>query len=166
MISTSVNYREEPTARDIAAVREIVASTGFFNAEEIRVACELVAERLAQGEESGYFFVFAEQAGQVVGYTCYGPIPAADRRYDLYWIAVHDRLRGAGLGRELLRVTEQRIAARGGVRVYAETSSRDQYKPTRHFYQSNGYVLEAFLKDFYTDGDSKVVYGRILGGGV
>ena len=46
----------------------------------------------------------------------------------------------------------------GGTAVYAETSERELYAPTRHFYESCGYEKEAVLKDFYDVGDSKAVY--------
>ena len=56
-------FRTEPKPDDIAAIRRIVASTGFFRPDEIAVAVELVEERLARGlEASGYHFVFAEDA--------------------------------------------------------------------------------------------------------
>lgn len=50
------------------------------------------------------------------------------------------------------------IAAAGGSRVYAETSGRDQYAPTRAFYRACGYRKVAELADFYADGDAKVIF--------
>ncbi|MBL8851541.1 MAG: hypothetical protein JNG89_17790, partial [Planctomycetaceae bacterium] len=60
-------------------------------------------------------------------------------------------------------LTERLIAKRGGRRVYAETSGREQYAPTRAFYERCGYQREATLKDFYAPGDDKVVYGKVVG---
>ena len=65
-------FREIPRPQDAAAVREMVAATGFFSDEEADIAKELVDERLAKGEDSGYFFVFADSAdGGLDGYACY-----------------------------------------------------------------------------------------------
>jgi hypothetical protein len=47
--------------------------------------------------------------------------------------------------------------------VYAETSSRPQYEPTRSFYRACGYRLEARLEDFYAPGDGKVIFLKVLG---
>jgi GNAT superfamily N-acetyltransferase len=146
-------------------VREIVAATGFFSAEEVRIAEELVEERLSRGEDSGYLFLFADRGGDTVGYTCYGLIPLTAASYDLYWIAVHPSAQGDGLGRRLLTATEKRIRALGGRRVYAETSSRPQYLPTRAFYDRCGYRTAAQLEDFYAPGDGKVIFEKVLRGG-
>jgi hypothetical protein len=50
----------------------------------------------------------------------------------------------------------------GGLRVYAETSGRPQYEPTRAVYERLGFFREAHLKDFYAPGDDKVFYVKVL----
>jgi ribosomal protein S18 acetylase RimI-like enzyme len=155
-----VELREQVTAADEKAVREIVSSTGFFSAAEVEVAVELVQERLRRGEASGYYFLFAEIDRRTVGYACYGPIACTVGSFDLYWIAVHKEYQHRGLGRKLLIASEQKIAEGGGRRIYVETSSRDQYSPTRNFYEHFDYRVEAVLDDFYAPGDGKVIYSK------
>ena len=106
--------------------------------------------------------MFAENDGEVVGYTCYGLIPATAASYDLYWIAVSETSRGKKLGKMLLQKTEEIIRGMGGKRLYAETSSRAQYASTQKFYQNCGYIAEAVLKDFYAHCDSKIIYSKVL----
>lgn len=161
-MSSEPTFRTNVVPADRAAVRDIVASTNFFSAEEIDVAVELVDEHLQTGEASGYYFLFAECSGVVAGYTCFGPIPCTQSSYDLYWIAVHQKFRGHGLGLKLMQRTEALIAARGGKRVYIETSSRPQYEPTRGFYLRCQYQQAALLTDYYADGDGKLIYERKL----
>lgn len=165
----ALRYREEPQAQDLEAVRAILVSSRFFSMEEVSVAVELVQERLSVGIRSGYHFIFAETGTEVVGYTCFGPIPLTLSSHDLYWIAVCDACRGQGIGGELLRRTEGRVRELGGDRLYIETSSRRQYDPTRAFYERHGYRAEAVMEDFYAPGDHKVVYvkriGTVKGGG-
>lgn len=160
--SRTVSFRYDVLAEDRQRVREIVESTGFFSAAEVDVAVELVDERLAKGESSGYCFVFAEVEGQTVGYACYGPIPATAASYDLYWIAVHQAWQGRRYGRLLLAESERLIRQAGGHRVYIDTSSRAQYQPTRAFYEHLGFRREAVLEDFYAPGDGKVIYVRMV----
>ena len=157
-----MTFRDEVRPEDREAVRAILDSSGFFYPEEIGVAVELVEERLQRGEASGYHFDFAEAAGEVLGYTCFGPIACTRESFDLYWIGVHQRHRGAGLGRRLLARAEEQIRRLGGRRVYVETSSRAQYEPTRRFYLACGYSLEAQLADFYAPGDGKVIFLKVL----
>jgi ribosomal protein S18 acetylase RimI-like enzyme len=160
--ASSIQFRYEPLAEDARRVREIVESTGFFSAAEVDVAVELVDERLAKGEASGYYFVFAVVAGRTVGYSCYGPIPATATSYDLYWIAVDRDCQGRKYGRILLEESERLIRQAGGRRLYLDTSSRPQYQPTRDFYEHFNFRCEAVLEDFYAPGDGKVIYVKLV----
>jgi GNAT superfamily N-acetyltransferase len=152
-----------PRPEDAESVRRLAAATGFFSGEEIIIAGELVEETLARGEASGYYFMFAEDdCGDLIGYCCFGPVPLTRGSFDLYWIAVLPQRQGSGLGRRLMAAAEGEIRQRGGTRVYADTSSRDQYLPTRIFYEACGYRQAAVFPDFYAPGDGKVVYCKTL----
>ena len=158
----SVTLRRDVRAGDPEVVRDITESTGFFYAEEVATAVELVDERLAKGAASGYSFVLAEDGGRTIGYACFGPIACTKASFDHYWLAVAGDMRGRGLGTALIAATEGAIAALGGSRIYIETSSRPLYDPTRAFYLARGYLKEAELRDFYGPGDSKVIYVKGL----
>ncbi len=157
-----ITWREDLRPSDMERVREIVVSSGFFSEDEIEVAVELVQERLHKGVESGYHFLFAEQDQEVTGYSCFGPIPCTVESYDIYWIAVQQELRRSGLGVVMLKKVEEKIREMGGKRIYVETSSREQYRPTRSFYRRCGYLKDATLENFYSSGDHKVIYLRVL----
>jgi D-alanine-D-alanine ligase len=158
-----LRLREEPTARDGAAVRALTAATGFFSDEEVAVAVELVDARLAQGLASGYRFLFADGDDGLDGYVCYGPIALTRSSFDLYWIAVRPTLQRSGLGRRLMEAAEARACALGATAMYVETSSRPQYEPTRTFYRRLGYRAAAELPDFYAPGDGQVIFAKALG---
>ncbi|MGI6387310.1 MAG: GNAT family N-acetyltransferase [Desulfomonilia bacterium] len=195
-------FRREVEPADVEIVRSMTETTGFFSAEEVLIAGELVRERLEKGPESGYYFIFAQEcpgegqdslvhtgctgstvqdmrawriiqaggmehtvqtgcsgpAGEIVGYTCFGPVPGTQSSFDLYWIVVRKDRRGSGIGRALLAQTEEAVASSGGSRLYAETSSRELYDPTRGFYCSAGFRQEAFLENFYAPGDGKIIF--------
>ena len=158
-----MRWRQDVVAADCSAVRDLVAATGFFNSEEIAVAEELVAETVAKGADSDYLFVFAEEPDKGMrGYSCFGPIPATQSSFDLYWIAVSPDEQGRGLGREIIERSERIAAGLGGTRMFVDTSGRAQYTPTRAFYERMGYEVAARLEDFYAPGDAKVIYAKTL----
>jgi ribosomal protein S18 acetylase RimI-like enzyme len=157
-----VRYRDYLLPPDSDKVSAIVRSSGFFSAEEVSVAAELVNERGSKGPSSGYFFLFAEAGGDMAGYTCFGPIPCTKESFDIYWIAVSECLRQMGLGKELLRRTEEKIKEMGGKRIYVETSSRPQYEPTHAFYSRCGYEQAAVLEHFYSPDDHKIIFLKVL----
>lgn len=152
--------RDSVTAADIQAVERIAAATGFFREGELEVAVELIRTRVEQGSQSGYHFLFAESEGEVIGFACYGLIPCTILRFDLYWIVVAPQEQRRGIGQRLMEQVEVRVREAGGRYIYIETSGKEQYAPTRNFYQRCGYEPVATLKDFYDDGDDKLIWRK------
>lgn len=160
-----MKWRTSPRDSDAAAVRSLVAGTGFFSAEEVDVAVELVDETLSRGKASDYEFVFVdspERAGELLGYACFGPIPATASSFDLYWIAVAPASQGSGIGRKLLGESERLAREQGAARMFVDTAGRAQYASTRAFYERMGYHKAAVLDDFFAPGDGKVIYAKTL----
>ena len=161
-INEDISIRKQLHPNDIKAVEEIVISTGFFRDDEVKVARELVEERISKGPASGYEFIFAEINNRTIAYSCYGLIPCTLRSYDLYWIVTHRDVMGKGIGSRILKLTEEEIKNAGGIGIYVETSSTNKYLPTRMFYEKNNYLLKARFEDFYDLNDDKIVYTKYL----
>jgi len=158
-----IEFRSDLTASDAEAVTQVVTRTGVFSVEEIAIARSLVEETRSGAPGADYRFLIADGIGSGIdGYTCYGPIPGTDRRYELYWIAVDPQTRRRGLGRALLASTEAAVRALGGTHLFAETSTRADYAPARGFYAANGFTLHAQVPDFHADGDGLAIYGKGL----
>jgi N-acetylglutamate synthase-like GNAT family acetyltransferase len=162
MKTENISFRTIVKFEDIEDVTEIVRSTNFFREDEVLVARELVEETFHKGKESGYEFIFAEIEGRTIAYSCFGLIPCTLKSYDLYWIAAHNDFRGKGIGRIILKKTEEAVNLLGGKTVYVETSSKEQYISTRVFYEKNDYILKARFEDFYDIGDDKCVYIKVV----
>ncbi len=157
-----ISLREQPVKEDCEKVYRLLSDTGFFSEEEIDTAIELIEEKISLGEGSSYRFLFAGEKDTFLGYSCYGLIPLTKASYDLYWIAVDTGKQGRGIGRFLLSRTEALIKASGGCGIYVDTSSREQYLPTRKFYLSSGYRKASYYRDFYSPGDGKIVFYKKL----
>lgn len=157
-----MTYRYEPVAADLVDVARILAETGVFTEREIAVAQELIDDRITHGAASEYRFIFAEADGGLAGYVCYGPITITEDRYDLYWIATDPSHARQGIGRGLMAEAERIMADEGCAIVYVETSSRDVYGKSRLFYEACGYEVSATVRDYFSDGDSKVIYSKRL----
>lgn len=142
-------------------LEDIVRATGVFSEAEVGVALELFDE--AQTADD-YEFIGAFAADRLIGYACFGATPSADRTYDLYWIAVHPAAQRGGIGATLMDEVERRLEARRARLLVVETSSRDDYAPTRRFYHKRGYEEAARLSDFYAPGDDRVVLSKRLVG--
>ncbi len=157
-----IEWRDEVRQEDKEIIRRLCASSGFFSAEEVNLAVSLLQERLEKGPASGYIFLFAQYGDEVLGFACYGPIAGTEASWDLYWMAVEEKYRGHGWGEQLHAEVEKRVLRSGGRRLYIWTSSRDQYVPTRRFYERLDYVKEATLRNYYRPGEHLVIYAKSL----
>lgn len=155
-----INYRTDLKATDRNPIRDILESTTVFYDFEVRVALGILDEHLREGATSDYSFIIAEQGNQVLGYVNFGPTPCTQGSWDIYWIAVKKDTMNRGMGKVLLKMSEEAIQKLGGVNIWVETSSRESYMPTRAFYDRQGYKVVAELKDFYGPGDHKVIYHK------
>lgn len=135
-------------------IEEIVRATGVFAQNEVDVALDVF------DAVDDYEFVGAFEGETLVGYACFGPTPATDRTYDLYWIAVHPDAQRAGTGAALMDHVERTLEERRARMLVIETSSRDAYTPTRKFYHKRGYQEATQLQDFYASGDDRIVLTR------
>lgn len=160
-------------------IEEIVRATGVFSESEVGVALELFDDVLGSGlgalgttelkaqspkPKADYEFLGVFEAANLIGYACFGATPSTDRTYDLYWIAVHPREQRSGAGAALMSEVERQLEERRARMVIIETSSREDYAPTRRFYQRRGYAEAARLRDFYAPGDDRVVLSKRLAG--
>ena len=146
-------------------VRALVTETGFFSPDEQDEAVELVDETLLRGKASGYEFIFVDMPGdppRLMGYVCFGPIPATQGSFDLYWIAVAPASQRSGLGARLIREAERLAKIQGATQMFVDTGGSEQYAPTRAFYERMGYRSAAVLENFFAPGDAKIIYVKTL----
>ena len=170
-------------------IAEILRNSRVFSRAEIEVALELfdtankegglrteefdrmshASERIPQSSvlishsSPDYLFLGAFTPEEVlVGYACWGPTPATDRTWDLYWIAVDPAVQGAGIGTILLEEVERRLVGQRARMLIIETSSRSDYAATRGFYLRRGYTETARVPDFYAPGDDRIIFVKRL----
>jgi ribosomal protein S18 acetylase RimI-like enzyme len=139
-------------------LREILDATAVFRPDEVTMALELFDDAL----DGDYEFLGAFDDDRLVAYACFGATPGTDRTFDLYWIAVHPSAQRHGSGSRLLAEVEQRLSERGARLLVVETSSRDEYAPTRRFYAARGFREVARMRDFYAPSDDRVIYTKSL----
>jgi ribosomal protein S18 acetylase RimI-like enzyme len=139
-------------------LREILDATSVFRPDEVTMALELFDEAV----DGDYEFIGAFDDDSLVAYACFGATPGTDRTFDLYWIAVHPSAQGHGSGSRLLAEVERRLMERGARLLVVETSSREEYEATRHFYVARGYREVARMRDYYAPSDDRVIYTKPL----
>ncbi len=154
-------------AADRSGVFRILENAGNFTPEEVATALELIDEWLELGEHSGYLTYVLEardaDSSEVLGYVSFGPTPLTESTFDLYWIAVDKSKHRGGVGKRLLKFTEEETVRRGGKMLLIETSSQETYGGTIQFYEKTGYELVGKIPEYYKPGDDKLIFAKRLG---
>jgi ribosomal protein S18 acetylase RimI-like enzyme len=145
---------------DAKIIEGILNKITIFNEEEIRVAMELVNVAALDPKQNDYNLFIYEEDGMILGYHCTGIRPLTDGVYDLYWIVTDPEHGKKGVGKKLLEHAEEFVTKNDGRWLLAETSSKDSYSATRNFYMRNNYSIISEIKDFYSRGDSLIVFGK------
>jgi len=153
------------TYQDRDEILRLLTQRGAFTEREIQVAMQVFDEAFRHGERGEYLiFCAVDTDGGLMGYICFGPIIITDGCYDLYWIAVDETCSRRGVGRRLMAFMEEWTAKRNARRIYVETSSTRPYEMARSFYRRNRYDLVCELKDFYREGDDKLIFMKEVRG--
>lgn len=158
MISTVRKF----TSQDRESVICILRDLKEFEPFEVDIAIELIDAYLKDAEKSGYYLAVVLYNDKVSGYICYGPTPLTRGTWDIYWIAVSKDVKYKGCGKALLKYAEDHIRTMSGRMIIIETSSRDIYESARKFYVRNGYKAVCCIDDFYSQGDSKILFLKRL----
>lgn len=159
MIRTLIN-----TDRD--KIKNILVDTKNFNADEIKIAMELIDLYINELNQKDYeIFTDADESGTINGYVCIGPRPLTKGTYDLYWIAVNPNVQSKGIGSGLIAYIENYLKQKQVRLILIETSGKLSYEKERKFYEKNLYDKFVEIKDFYDAGDSLVIYGKYISGG-
>ena len=67
-----------------------------------------------------------------------------------------------GFGRALTQAVEKTLADEGERLLIVETSGTEDFAQARAFYEKCGYEKEAQIRDFYADGDDKIIFRKKL----
>ena len=128
------------TPADRGAVEAMTRKTGFFHEDEVAIALEVFDA--AVGRDVRLRGAGRRGDGTLAGWICWGPTPCTLGTCDLYWIVVDPAHQGDGIGSTLLGEMEQRLAGRARL-IVVETAGRDDYGPTRAFYERRGYHAQS-----------------------
>ncbi|MFO0851558.1 MAG: GNAT family N-acetyltransferase [Gemmataceae bacterium] len=146
---------------DTPGLLALAEATGIFRPSELGELSGMLAAYFDGGLGADHFWVTDDDGGPA-GVAYYAPAPMTDQTWNLYLIAVHPDRQRQGRGATLLRHVEAELTARGGRLLIVETSGLGGFERTRAFYRRVGYSEEARVRDYYTAGDDKITFRKLL----
>lgn len=142
---------------DLPWLKEVIDSSGLFPSDMLD---DMISPYLENKNPDDIWLTLEKDRPIAIVYCA--PEKLTEGTYNLYLIAVMKSHQGVGVGRHLLRELENHLK-QSNVRVLlVETSGNPEFALTRKFYVQNGYVLEASIRDFYKEGEDKIVFWKKL----
>ncbi|MCI5081447.1 MAG: GNAT family N-acetyltransferase [Saprospiraceae bacterium] len=143
---------------DVPALKEVLKQVELFPSEMLD---DMIANYLDQPDSQDIWFT-AIQDNIPVSIGFCGPEELSNQTYNLFAIGVKNQLQGQGIGRQMMQFLESHLREIGGRILIVETSGTDDFKRTRTFYKQLGYSEEARIRDFWDDGDDKIIFWKRL----
>ena len=107
------------------------------------------------------FWLTCRHDGEAVGFCYTVPEDLADGTWIMLALAVQPDLQGKRLGAALVNAAESHLTSRLQRLLIVETSGTDTFARAREIFVRNGYE-EARIRDFWADGDDKVIFRKAL----
>jgi ribosomal protein S18 acetylase RimI-like enzyme len=146
------------TKTDIDGLKQVVDSSELFPSEYLD---EMISDYFDNPDTQDIWFTYIENNKQVaIGYCV--PEKFTDGTYNLLAIGVSQDTQRKGIASQMMNYIEQRLKQNYGRILIVETSSDDAQIGARIFYKKIGYAQEAVIKDFWKDGEDKIVFLKKL----
>lgn len=143
---------------DIEGLKTVCDSSGLFPSEYLD---EMIFDYFNNPETQDIWFTYIDNNRPVaIGYCV--PEKFTDGTYNLLAIGVSQDTQRKGIAREMMNYIEQLIKQKGGRILIVETSTDNAQIAARAFYKNIGYTQEAVIRDFWKDGEDKIVFWKKL----
>ncbi|MDW3195493.1 MAG: GNAT family N-acetyltransferase [Cytophagales bacterium] len=144
--------------QDIKQLKTVVDSSGLFPSEYLE---GMMSDYLTNEATDDIWFT-KKQNGEIVAIGYCTPEKFTEGTYNLLAIGVLKERQGQGIGIEMMNYIERILKEQSIRLLIVETSGTDEFELTRKFYLKLGYNLEATIRDFWTEGDDKVIFWKKL----
>jgi ribosomal protein S18 acetylase RimI-like enzyme len=143
---------------DIDDLKIVIDSSELFPSEYLE---DMISDYFNNSDSEEIWFTYVENNKPVaIGYCV--PEKLTEGTYNLLAIGVGKANQRTGIASEMMLYIEQYPKTKGARILIVETSSDDAQAGARNFYQKIGYTLEAVIRDFWKEGEDKIVFWKKL----
>lgn len=143
---------------DTDEIKKVVDSSELFPSEYLD---EMISDYFNNPDTQDIWFTYIDNNKHVaIGYCV--PEKLTDGTYNLLAIGVSQDLQRKGIASQMMSYIEHRLKQNDGRILIVETSSDDAQIGARNFYKKIGYIQAAVIKDFWKDGEDKIVFWKKL----
>jgi len=142
---------------DLPSLIDVVDTSGLFPGQ---ILTDMIGSNLSDENSQHHWLTY--EMGKPIAVAYFAPEEMTSGTWNLYLIAVHKDHQGSGIGAQLMNHVESFLKSKGERILIVETSDLEEFKLTRKFYDGLNYGREAHIRDFYGEGEGKVVFLKKL----
>ncbi len=143
---------------DLDGLKHVLDSCGLFPSEYLD---ELIFDYFNHANTQDIWFTCIDKHVPVaIGYCV--PEKLTKGTYNLLAVGVSAHAQRQGIAQAMMNFIEQHLKSKDGRILIVETSSDDAQIGARNLYQKIGYTQEAVIRDFWDEGEDKVVFWKKL----
>jgi len=142
---------------DLPALKAMIDGADLFPSEMLD---DMIAGFFAGTASNEYWLTIDD--GELKALAYYAAERMTEGTWNLLLITVHPDHQRQGYGTAMMCAVEHELSKRGERLLLIETSSLPAFERARIFYEKLGYDREAKIRDFYSDGDDKIVFRKAL----
>ena len=143
---------------DLDSLKIVLDSCGLFPSEYLD---DMISDYFHNLDTNEIWFTYVENDSPIsIGYCI--PEKLTSGTYNLLAIGVFENHQRKGVAVEMMNFIEQKLKTIGARVLIVETSSDDAQIGARNLYQKLGYNQEAVIRDFWNEGEDKIVYWKKL----
>jgi ribosomal protein S18 acetylase RimI-like enzyme len=141
---------------DIIDLKIVVDSNELFPSEYLD---EMINDYFNNLESQDIWFTYIDKDKPVaIGYCV--PEKLTDGTYNMLAIGVAKEFQRQGIASDMMNYIENILKKADGRILIVETSSDDAQEGARNLYKKIGYTQVATIKDFWKDGENKIVFWK------
>ena len=143
---------------DVSALKKVLDSSALFPSEYLD---DMISDYFENPKSEAIWFT-KDFNGIPISLGYCAPEQMTGGTYNLYAIAVSKAHQGKGIGSAMMTYIENRLKTDKHRLLIVETSTDPALELTRSFYLKNKYTEEARIRDFWKEGEGKVIYWKKL----
>jgi len=143
---------------DLVHLKVVLDSIDLFPSEYLD---DMIADYFDNPNAQDIWFTTVQNSIPISIAYC-APEKLTEGTFNLYAIGVKGDIQGKGIGSRMMAYIENELRDDGQRLLIVDTSGADEFQLTRKFYEQLNYNKEAVIRDFWAEGDDKVVFWKKL----
>ena len=140
----------------IEELKDVLDSCGLFPSQYLD---EMISDYLNNADTQDIWFTYIDNNSPVaIGYCV--PEKMTEGTFNLLAIGVSKNYQRTGKASQMMTYIEQLIKKKNGRILIIETSSHNDQIGARKLYNKIGYTEEAVIRDFWNEGENKIVFWK------